>query len=173
MKADSFLTYLQRGFMHLKRFHLRVVLLSALTVLSACGGSTIALETPESSITRKLTSALTALSSGLGLNSNSTKDLFDSNYLDGGVNRASLNTVVDATIAALASTPTPDLSLFPSAEVTNTKVIDCDSNLICTMSATLTNKDTEDTIAVDFTTKVKIVGADVYLYGDQLATAPI
>jgi len=98
-------------------------------------------------------------------------ELLDSNYLDGGANQASSRAVVDATAAAIATTP--DLSLFPSAEVTNARVTGCDSNNICNMTATLTNQDTEDTVAVEFTTKVKIMGSAVYLYGDQTATAPI
>lgn len=159
--------------MNFKRFTLPAIVLSSLTALVACGGSSssISPETAASAMTSKLSSTLAALNLGTGLNSSLMLELLDSNYLDGGANQASSRAVVDATAAAIATTP--DLSLFPSAEVTNARVTDCDSNNICNMTATLTNQDTEDTVAVEFTTKVKIMGSAVYLYGDQTATAPI
>ena len=159
--------------MNFKRITLSTIVLSSLTALVACGGSSSSLspETVASTMTSKLSSTLAALNSGTGLNSGLLSKLLDSSYLDGGANQASLRAVVDATTAAISTTP--DLSFFPSAEVTNAKVTECDSNNICTMTATLTNQDTEDSVAVEFTTKVKIDGYEVYLYGDQAATAPI
>lgn len=159
--------------MYFKRLSTTAAVLTALAALSACGGSSSNVDlTPEStasSITTKLTTSLAALSSGIGIGTSFVMGLFDENYLDGSVNQASVKASIDAFTAATATTP--DLSMFPTAELTNPKVTDCNFNGVCTLTATLTNKDTDDITTVDFSTKVKVIGSSVYLYGDQSSTA--
>lgn len=166
--------------MQLKRLTFPAILLSTLALLSACGGSdtspttgsstNLTPATAASTLTSVLTNALATLNLETGLNANFISDLFETDFFDGGVSVASLREVMTATISA--KTTTPDLSMFPTVELSNSKVTDCNSSNICTFSATLTNKDTEDTTTVDFTTNVKVVGSSVRFYGDQSSTAP-
>lgn len=164
--------HLGKSCMFFKRLSTKAAMLAALAVLSACGGSSSNADlTPEaaaSSITSTLTAGLAALSSGIGIGSN-VLGLFDENYLDGSDSRANVKANIDAFTSATATDP--DLSMFPTAELTNSRVTDCNFNGVCTLTATLTNKDTDDITTVDFSTKVKVIGTSVFLYGDQSSTA--
>ena len=84
--------------------------------------------------------------------------------------QTSVLAVFKANSDALATTP--ELSLFPLAQVTNPVITFCDGNNVCTLNATLVNSDADIT-SVDFSTKVIIVSGVVYFYGDQSSTPSI
>ena len=99
-----------------------------------------------------------------GLKDSSILALFDSKYLDAGYTKATL--AVDMAANSEALTANSDLSLFPSGTVSNVVIGSCDSQNVCTLSATLTNSDA-DVTEVNFTTKVISTGNGFVFYGDQ------
>lgn len=162
--------------MNLSRLSLSSIVVSALVTLSACGGggssyvSGNGTETAAASFATKVSAAYTSLAASSGLTSAALADLFNANYLDMAFNKTSVLAVFKANSDALATTP--ELSLFPLAQVTNPVITFCDGNNVCTLNATLVNSDA-DTTSVDFSTKVIIVSGVVYFYGDQSSTPSI
>jgi hypothetical protein len=159
--------------MNLSRTSLSTIFVSALMTLSACGDSSSVSGSSAGladSFAAKGNAAYAALASVSGLTSTAVADLFDAKYLDMGVTKAALLDVLKANSAALSTTP--ELSLFPLAQVTNPVITFCDGNNVCTLNATLVNSDA-DTTSVDFSTKVIIVSGVVYFYGDQSSTPSI
>lgn len=147
------------------------LILSAALTISACGGSgTFDLEAAATDLSTKISSYMSELTTNLGLNSKALANLFDEKFLDGGFTKADLVSSMTANTTALSTAP--DLSLFPMANITNSKVFGCDNNGICSMSATLTNSDAETT-SIDFSTKVIVISGVVYFYGDQSSTTSI
>jgi hypothetical protein len=163
-------------YMNLSRLSLSSIVVSALVTLSACGGggssyaSGNGTETAAASFATKVSAAYTSLAASSGLTSAALADLFNANYLDMAFNKTSVLAVFKANSDALATTP--ELSLFPLAQVTNPVITFCDGNNVCTLNATLVNSDA-DTTSVDFSTKVIIVSGVVYFYGDQSSTPSI
>ncbi len=142
----------------------------AVLSLSACGGGGNDHPAPDTALfAARYNTALTAAGTTAGLTSPTVVDVFDEKYLDNGSSRADLMATLAANSQAAATSA--DLSLFPTGELTNATLSACVDN-VCTLNATLTNTDV-DTTTTDFTTKVKILGSVVYLYGDQSATAAI
>lgn len=158
--------------MNLSRTSLSTILVSALMTLSACGdsssgsGSTAAAD----SFATKVSAAYASLATTSGLTSKSVADLFDAKYLDMGFTKDVVLNALKANSDALGTTP--ELSLFPLAQVTNPVINNCDANNICTLNATLVNSDADIT-SVDFSTKVKIDSGVIYFYGDQSSTPSI
>lgn len=152
------------------RIPLFAIVASAVLSLSACGGGNGSSDTPTTSFTSKFNAGLSALATGSGLTSMAVADMFDANHLDMGFTKADLLAALSATSLALGTNP--ELSLFPTAQVTNATLTSCDGNDVCTLNATLSNSDVDAT-SVDFTTKVKVVLGVVYLYGDQSSTTSI
>lgn len=99
-----------------------------------------------------------------GLKDASVSALFDARYLDAGYTKATLSIDMASNSDALASNL--DLSLFPSGTISNVVIGACDSQNVCTLSATLTNSDA-DVTEVNFTTKVIATGTGYTFYGDQ------
>jgi hypothetical protein len=154
-----------------QRFFPSSIMLSAVLALSACGGtSSFNADNAANEFSTKITSYLSALTSSAGLTSNALTDLFAAKYLDGGFTKTDLTNSLTANTTALGTSP--ELSLFPLATVTNSKLSGCDSSGICTLSGTLTNSDA-DTTSVDFTTKVIVIANVIYFYGDQSSTTPL
>lgn len=154
-----------------KRVFSSSLILSAALTISACGGSgTLDLEAAATDLSTKISSYMSELSSSVGLNSKALANLFDDKFLDSGFTKADLVSSLAANTTALSTTS--DLSLFPMANITNSKVFGCDNNGICSMSATLTNSDA-DTTSIDFSTKVIVISGVVYFYGDQSSTTSI
>jgi len=153
--------------MNLSRTSLSTILVSALMTLSACGGSdsTSAVD----SFVSKVNAAYAGLATSSGLTSAAVADLFDAKYLDMGSKKTDVLGTLSANSAALATSP--ELSLFPLAQVTNPVISNCDANSVCTLNATLINSDA-DTTSVDFSTKVIFVAGVFYFYGDQSSTSP-
>ena len=163
--------------MNLSRTSLSTIFVSALMTLSACGDSSSVSDSSAgiadsfaASFAAKGNAAYAALASVSGLTSTAVADLFDSKYLDMGVTKAALLDALKANSAALSTTP--ELSLFPLAQVTNPVISNCDGNNVCTLNATLVNSDA-DTTSVDFSTKVILVAGAFYFYGDQSSTPSI
>lgn len=157
--------------MNLQRISLSTVILSTLLALGACGGGAgDSAQAQANAITAKINAGLNALSTSIGLTSNAVTGVFYTNYLDMGFSKTNLTDVLAANSAA--SGTTPELSLFPLAQVTNPVISSCDANNVCTLNATLVNSDA-DTTSVDFSTKVIIVDGAIYLYGDQSSTTSI
>jgi hypothetical protein len=150
------------------------LILSAVLTLSACGGTGVSgaayLEAAATNFSTNMSSLISALTTSAGLNSKTLTDLFNTKYLDGGFTKADLVTSLTDNATALGTTP--ELSLFPLAAISNTKLTGCDSNDICTLTGTLTNSDA-DTTSIDFSTKVIDDSGVVYLYGDQSSTSSI
>ena len=147
-----------------QRFFSSSLIFSAVLAISACGGTnSLTLQEVATQFTASVTSALAALTSAAGLNSNALPNLFADKFLDGGYTKANLVSTLSANSTALQTAP--ELSLFPVAAITNTTISGCD-NGICTLTGTLTNSDV-DTISVDFSTKVIVIGGVFYFYGDQ------
>jgi len=107
------------------------------------------------------------LSSVAGLKDSSVFALFDSKYLDAGYTKTTLTADMAANSDALAANL--DLSLFPSATLSNIVIGSCDAQNICTLNATLTNADA-DVTEVNFTTKVIYTGSGYVFYGDQTSS---
>jgi len=160
--------------MNLSRISLSTIVVSALMTLSACGGSGSSSGTSSTaaadSFAAKTNAAYAALATVSGLTSKAVADLFDAKYLDMSFTKAIVLDALTANSAALGTTP--ELSLFPLAQVTNPVISNCDANSVCTLSATLVNSDADIT-SVDFTTKVKLDSGVIYFYGDQSSTASI
>ena len=162
--------------MNFSRISLSTIVVSALVTFSACGGgnsnyvSGNGTETAVASFATKVNAAYAALVTGSGLTSTAVADLFDAKYLDMAFNKTSVLDVFKANSVALGTTP--ELSLFPLAQVTNPVITFCDANNVCTLNATLVNSDA-DTTSVDFSTKVILVSGVVYFYGDQSSTPSI
>ena len=153
------------------RFFSSSLILSAALTISACGGnSTFDLEAAAIDLSTKISSYMSELATSVGFNSKSLSNLFDEKFLDGGFTKADLVSSLTATTTALSTNP--ELSLFPMANITNSKVFGCDNNGICSMSATLTNSDA-DTTSIDFSTKVILNAGVVYFYGDQSSTTSL
>lgn len=156
--------------MNLYRTSLSTIVVSALMTLSACGSGGSG-GTPAAEIfTSKLNAALAALATASGLTSTAVADLFDAKYLDMGFTKTNVLDALKANSAALGTSP--ELSLFPLAQVTNPVISSCDANNVCTLNATLVNSDA-DTTSVDFSTKVILVSGVFYFYGDQSSTPSI
>jgi hypothetical protein len=154
-----------------KRVFSSSLFLSGVLTLTACGGSSsLDLEAAATDFSTKISSYISELATSAGLNSKSLPNLFDEKFLDGGSTKADLVSSLAANSTALGTNP--DLSLFPMATVSNSKLYGCDNNGICLMSATLTNSDA-DTTSVEFSTKVIVVSGVVYLFGDQSSTSSI
>jgi hypothetical protein len=155
-----------------KRLFSSSLILSAALTVSACGGgeSTLNIESAVTEFSAKFTSYLANLTSSAGLNSNTLPNLFDERFLDGGFRKADLVNSLTANASALGTNQ--ELSLFPTATVTNSTLSGCDNNNICTLTGTLTNSDA-DTTSVDFSTKVIVVSGVVYFYGDQSSTTSL
>jgi len=154
-----------------KRVFSSSIVLSTLLTLSACGGgsTTIDLQATATDFSAKVSSNLSALTSSAGLKSQALLDLFDEKFLDGGFTKAALVDLLGINSTTLATNP--ELSLFPTATVSNAKVTCGDTN-ICTLSGTITNSDA-DTTSVDFSTKVLVNTRGVFFYGDQSSTPSI
>jgi len=147
-----------------QRFFSSSLIFSAVLAISACGGTnSLTLEEVATQFTASVTSGIAALTSAAGLNSNALPSLFADNYKDGGFTKADVVSTLAANSTALPTAP--ELSLFPLAAISKTTISGCD-NGICTLNGTLTNSDV-DTISVDFSTKVIVIGGVVYFYGDQ------
>jgi len=116
------------------------------------------------SLSTALNSGLAALASYAGLQSSAFVDLFASSFLDAGYTKAQLqaNLAQDAT----ALTVSPDISSFPVISLSDATVSNCDVNNICTLTATLNNKDA-DTTSAPFTTQVLYSNGKYLLLGDQ------
>lgn len=141
-----------------------LALVGGTAVLVACGGSNPStLEV----FTSKLTSTIANLNSSVGLTSTAVTDLFDDSFLDSGTTKADVKASLSRNAAALSATP--DLSLFPLANMSNVEVINCDANNVCTLNGTLSNSDAETT-EVTFTTKVKLSKGTYVFLGDQSAS---
>lgn len=154
-----------------KRVFSSSLILSTVLTLSACGGSSgIDIESAVTEFSSKITTALADLASITGLNSKALPNLFDEKFLDQGLTKADIVNTLAANATALGTSP--ELSLFPMASVTNSKLSGCDNNNICNLTGTLTNSDA-DTTTVDFSTKVIVLGGVVYFYGDQSSTTSI
>jgi hypothetical protein len=134
------------------------------SLLVACGGDST---NPQDDFVSKLNSAVAGLGTSAGLASSSVIGLFDTAFLDSGTSRVDVKAALDRNANALAASP--DLSLFPLANISGVTVSNCDSSNICTLTGTLTNTDA-DTTEVAFTTKVKNVNGAYYFFGDQLAS---
>ena len=162
--------------MNFSRITLSTIVVSAYMTLSACGGGSSnygsgnGTETAVASFATKVNAAYAALVTGSGLTSTAVADLFDAKYLDMAFSKTSVLDVFKANSVALGTTP--ELSLFPLAQVTNPVITFCDANNVCTLNATLVNSDA-DTTSVDFSTKVILVSGVVYFYGDQSSTPSI
>jgi hypothetical protein len=143
--------------------------------LSACGGGgdsapAAAATAPAvdpaavTSLSTALNSGLAALASYAGLQSSAFLDLFASSFLDAGYTKAQLqaNLAQDAT----ALTVSPDISSFPAISLSDATVSNCNVNNICTLTATLNNKDA-DTTSATFTTQVLYSNGKYLLLGDQ------
>lgn len=153
--------------MKFHRIPLLVIATSSLLILSACGSSGDS--EPESLVSR-FNALLTSVNTSSGLASPAVTNVMDQNYLDMGTTRTDVLAALSANSQALGTTP--ELSLFPMAQVSNATISGCDGNNICNLNGTLTNTDVDST-SVDFTTKVKVVSGVAYLYGDQSSTASI
>jgi len=154
-----------------KRVFSSSLILSTVLTLTACGGSSgIDIESAVTEFSSKITTALADLASSTGLNSKALPNLFDEKFLDQGLTKADIVNTLAANATALGTSP--ELSLFPMASVTNSKLSGCDNNNICNLTGTLTNSDA-DTTTVDFSTKVIVLGGVVYFYGDQSSTTSI
>jgi hypothetical protein len=139
---------------------------SCLFALSACSDSTDPI-TPTSEFTSNLQTSVSTASTSAGLTSTNTTDLIDTAYKDSGNTRTTQVAYLQAEAAAI--TANTDLSGFVGYTVSNIQITNCDSNNVCTMTATLTNTDA-DTTTADITTKVKQGTDGKYrLYGDQLS----
>jgi hypothetical protein len=164
--------------MNFQRTFSSAFVFSTVLALSACGGGSggssssgfDSLPALASTFASQFTSGLSSLNASAGLNSRAVPDLFDARYLDGGFTRADVSASLTANAQALGTSP--DLSLFPTAGITNAVLTGCDTNGICTLNATLTNSDAETT-TVNFSTRVAIINGQVYLYGDQSSTTSI
>ena len=138
-------------------------LLSAM--LSACGGGTDAAAISfASNFSNSVDRLISGLGSVAGLQDTSVLTLFDAKYLDTGYNKATLAADMASNGAALAANS--DLSLFPSATVSNIVISSCDAQNVCVMTGTLINTDA-DVTQVNFTTKVISTGSGYVFYGDQ------
>ena len=113
---------------------------------------------------------MTALGTSSGLNAKTVADVFDAKYLDMGFTKTNLLEAL--TVSAVALGTSPELSLFPMAQVSNPKLSNCDANSVCTLDATLVNSDADIT-SISFSTKVIVVSGVVYLYGDQSSSTSI
>jgi hypothetical protein len=146
-----------------------LLIASCLFALSACGGSSSGSSstTPTSDFNSNLQTSVSTASTSSGLTSTTTTDLIDTAYKDSGNTKTAQVAYLQAEAAAI--TANTDLSGFVGYTVSNVQITNCDSNNVCTMTATLTNTDA-DTTTADITTKVK-QGADgkYRLYGDQLS----
>jgi hypothetical protein len=142
---------------------------SLLAALSACGGSDNNSNptTPTSDFNSNLQTSVATAATSAGLTSATTTDLIDAAYKDSGNTRTSQLAYLQA--EATAITANTDLSGFVGYTVSNIQISNCESNNVCTMTATLTNTDA-DTTTADITTKVKQGTDGKYrLYGDQLS----
>ena len=145
--------------------------LSAALALSACGGtSSLDLDAVATEFSTKISSYLSELTTISGLNSKALPNLFDDKFLDGGYTKADLVNSLTANSTALGTNP--ELSLFPMATVSNSKLSGCDINNVCLLNGTLTNSDA-DTTTIDFSTKVIVISGVVYLLGDQSSTTSL
>ena len=149
---------------------LLAIVASAAAILSACGGGSSSAAADATTLLSTTNLFLSGLGTTNGLTSTTASDLFDAKYLDMGVKKADVLAALSANAVALPANS--DLSLFPAAQISNATFTNCDSNAVCTMAATLTNSDVDET-SVDITTKVKLVSGVLYLYGDQSATSTI
>lgn len=161
--------------MNLSRTSLSTIVVSVLMTLSACGGSSDSGSSATTagladSFAAKANAAYAALATSSGLTSKAVADLFDAKYLDMSFTKTIVLDALKANSEALGTTP--ELSLFPLAQVTNPVISNCDSSGVCTLNATLVNSDA-DTTSVDFSTKVIIVSGVFYFYGDQSSTPSI
>ena len=161
----------------MKHFHifLSLTVLFAMSVFTACGGSSgdisssTATEKTDAFVSQ-YNSGLSAAGTGAGLTAAAVAESFDAAYLDAGFKKSDLLASLSANAQSINTNP--DVSLFPTSNVSNGSVTNCDGNNICTFSGTLTNADADST-AVDFTTKVRVLNGSIYLYGDQSATTSI
>lgn len=167
--------------MTLHRISSSTIIFGALLILSACGGGSdesgnLTATTPQNlqeyadSFTTKINVGLTALGTSSGLNAKTVADVFDAKYLDMGFTKTNLLEAL--TVSAVALGTSPELSLFPMAQVSNPKLSNCDANSVCTLDATLVNSDADIT-SISFSTKVIVVSGVVYLYGDQSSSTSI
>jgi len=146
-----------------------------LSLLTACGGdsststSTGTAPTTEqvAAFTSSYNSGLAGLKSFSGLTSTSFVDLFDDAFLDAGYTKQALkDSLAQDSIAASISA---DLDLAPTAALSGVTVTNCDTNGICTLTATVTNSDV-DTTTLTYSTQVKFSNSKVRLFGDQKAS---
>ena len=110
------------------------------------------------------TGGVNALGGYSGLTSTAFVDNFDDAFLDAGYTKAQVRD--NLAQEAAASAISPDLSSFPTGQLSDMAITNCDASGVCTLTATLTNSDADAT-AVTFTTQVKISNGKVRLYGDQ------
>jgi len=145
-----------------------------LSLLTACGGdsstSTSTTTAPTSDQVAAFTASYNAGVAGLksfsGLTSSAFVDLFDDAFLDAGYTKQALkdNLTQESFAVAVAA----DLSSFPVATISGVTVAGCDTNGVCTLTATITNADV-DTTTTTYTIPVKFSSGKVRLYGDQKA----
>jgi hypothetical protein len=156
--------------MNISRTSLSAIVVSALITLSGCGGGSYSNTVAADSFAAKVNAAYGALATLSGLTSTAVADLFDAKYLDMSLTKTIVLDALKANAVALGTTP--ELSLFPLAQITSPVISNCDANNVCTLNATLVNSDA-DTTSVDFSAKVIIVSGVVYFYGDQSSTPSI
>jgi hypothetical protein len=121
------------------------------------------------SLVAKADSAQAAPIAVSGLASTAVADRVDAEHPDMSFTKSIVPDGSKANSVALGSNS--ELPLFPSTQVINPVISNCDSSKVCTLNATLINSDA-DTTSVDFSTKVIFVAGVFYFYGDQSSTSP-
>jgi len=157
--------------MNLSRTSLSMILLTgvviALITLSGFGTGSDSSAAAGDSIVVKADSAQAAPIAVSGLASTAVADRVDAEHPDMSFTKSIVPDGSKANSVALGSNS--ELPLFPSTQVINPVISNCDSSKVCTLNATLVNSDV-DTTSVDFSTKVILVSGVFYFYGDQFPT---
>ena len=146
-----------------------------LSLLTACSDDSTTTPTSTSTaptteqvaaFTNSYNGGIAALKTFSGLTSPGFVDLFDDAFLDAGYTKQELkdNLTQESFAVAVAA----DLSSFPVATISGVTVAGCDTNGVCTLTATITNADV-DTTTTTYTIPVKFSSGKVRLYGDQKA----
>lgn len=153
-----------------------VAAVTSAMVLSACGGSsekgvTIA---QKDSFKSAYTTGLDGTSTAAGLNSADLQDLFDTKYIDSGLNRSDVVAALNGEASALLAAATSGHSGVPRVALSDVSVTNCIDNgngaYTCSLTATVTNTDA-DTTAATLSSSLRMVDGKLRLLGDQITTA--
>lgn len=153
-----------------------VAALASAMVLSACGGGgekgvTVA---QKDAFKSAYTTGLDGTSSATGLNSADLQDLFDTKYIDSGLNRSDVLSALNGEASALLAAATSGHSGFPRVALSDVSVSNCIDNgngaYTCSLTATVTNSDVDTTVAT-LSSSLRMVDGKLRLLGDQITTA--